>query len=109
MFVKAKVNGVLANLLIGMVATATIVNIKLYRHMSNVSLSPLQREMLTANGESLQVIGKTIADFEFENVQRSNMAVIANINVDGIVGLYFMRVHSAAIDIERNPIIVQGA
>ena len=31
-----------------------------------------------------------------------------NINVDGIVGLDYMRAHSAAIDIERNLIIVQG-
>ena len=31
-----------------------------------------------------------------------------NINVDGIVGLDFMRAHSAAIDIERSLIIVQG-
>jgi predicted aspartyl protease len=50
MFVKAKVNGVLTNLLINTGATATIVNTKLYRQMSNVSLSPSQREILTANG-----------------------------------------------------------
>jgi hypothetical protein len=53
-------------------------------------------------------MGKTIADFELENFQCSNIAVIANINVDGIVGLDFMRTHSAAIYIERNLIIVQG-
>ena len=88
-FVKAKVNGVLTNLLINTGATATIVNTKLYRQMSNVSLSPSQREILTANGKSLQVMGKTIADFEFENFQYSNIAVIANINVDGIVGVRF--------------------
>ena len=108
MFVKAKVNGVLANLLIDTGATVAIVNTKLYRQMSNVSLSPSQRKSLTANGESLQVMGKTIADFELENFQCSNIAVIANINVDGIVGLDFMRTHSAAIYIERNLIIVQG-
>ena len=108
MFVKAKVNGVVANLLIDTGATVTIINTKLYKQMSNVSLSPSQREILTANGESLQVMGKTIADFEFENFQCSNIAVIANINVDGIVGLDFMRAHSAAIDIERNIITVQG-
>ena len=52
-------------------------------------------------------MGKTVPDFEFENFQCSNIAVIANINVHGIVGLDFMRAHSAAIDIERNVIIVQ--
>jgi len=45
---------------------------------------------------------------EFENFPCSNIAVIANINVDGIVGLDFMRAHSGVIDIERNLIIVQG-
>lgn len=55
--------------------------------------------------ESLEVMGKTIADLEFENFQCSNIDVIANINVNGIVGLDLM---SAPIDIERNLIIVQG-
>jgi hypothetical protein len=32
-------------------------------------------------------MGKTVPDFEFENFQCSNIAVIANINVNGIVGL----------------------
>ena len=34
---------------------------------------------ITANGESLEVMGKTIADFEFEHFQCPNIAVIANI------------------------------
>ena len=76
--------------------------------MSNVSLSPSQREIIIANGESIQVMGNTVTDYEFENFQCSNIAVIANINVYGIVGLYFMRAHSAAIYIEWNVIIVQG-
>jgi hypothetical protein len=46
--------------------------------------------MLTANGESLQVMSTTVADFEFEHFQCSSIAAIANINVDGIVGLDFM-------------------
>jgi hypothetical protein len=76
--------------------------------MSNVSLSPSKRYIITPNGECLQVMGKTITDFEFENFQCSSIAVVANINVNGIVGFDFMRAHSAAIDIERNVIIVQG-
>ena len=51
-------------------------------------------------------MGKTVADFEFERFKYSSIAVIANII--GMVGLDFMRTHSAAIDIERNVIIVQG-
>jgi hypothetical protein len=50
---------------------------------------------ITANGESLQVMGKTVPDFEFENVQCSSIAVIANINVNGIVGLDFMRAQTS--------------
>jgi hypothetical protein len=44
MFVKAKVNGVLANLLIDTGATVAIVNTKLYRQMSNVSLCSSERK-----------------------------------------------------------------
>jgi hypothetical protein len=74
--------------------------------MSNVSLSPSQRDIGIANGESLPVMGKTVAYFEFEKLQCSSIVVIANII--GMMGLHFMRAHSAAIDIERNVFIVQG-
>ena len=108
MFLKAKVNGVIANLLIDTGATVTIINTKLFKQMPDVSLSPSQRDILTANGESLQVEGRAVVDIQFENFQCSNIAVIANINVDGILGLDFMRSQSATIDIERNIVKVQG-
>jgi predicted aspartyl protease len=47
MFVKAKINGVLANVLIDTGATVKIVSAKLYRQLSNVNLSPSQASMLT--------------------------------------------------------------
>jgi hypothetical protein len=56
MFVKAKVNCGLANLLIYTRVTIAILNTQLYRQMSNTSLYPSQRETISANGESIKLL-----------------------------------------------------
>jgi hypothetical protein len=54
MFIKAKVNGVITNLLIDTGATVTLISTGFIKDMSNMpTLSPSQRDILTANGESL--------------------------------------------------------
>jgi predicted aspartyl protease len=63
MFIKAKVNGVITNLLIDTGATVTLISTGFIKDMSNMpTLTPSQRDILTANGESLKVAGKTIIE-----------------------------------------------
>jgi predicted aspartyl protease len=88
MFIKAKVNGVITNLLIDTGATVTLISTGFIKDMSNMpTLSPSQRDILTANGESLKVAGKTIIEIQSDNFKCLNEAVVADINVDGILGL----------------------
>jgi hypothetical protein len=48
------------------------------KDMSNMpTLSPSQRDILTANGESLKVAGKTIIEIQSDNFKCLNEAVVA--------------------------------
>jgi hypothetical protein len=49
----------------------------------------MNREILSASGSALQITGKTIIDIEIDTCVYTNVAVIADINVDGILGLDF--------------------
>ena len=90
MFINAKVNGVITNLLIDTGATVTLISTVFFKDMSNMpTLSPSQGDILTANGESLKVAGKTIIEIQSDNFKCLNEAVVADINVDGILGLDF--------------------
>ena len=109
MFIKAKVNAVITNLLIDTGATVTLISTGFIKDMSNMpTLSPSQRDILTANGESLKVAGKTIIEIQSDNFKCLNEAVVADINVDGILGLDFLKSQHAEIDMCNNTIKIQG-
>ena len=108
MYVKASINGAAANLLIDTGATVTLVSSKLFKTMSHASLSPSQRDILTANGETLHVFGKTMLDIQIDGFKCNNIAVVADINVDGIVGLDFLRSQNANISMSDGIITMQG-
>jgi predicted aspartyl protease len=83
MFIKAKVNGVITNLLIDTGATVTLISTGFFKDMNNKpTLSPSQRDILTANRESLKVAGKIIIDIQSDTFKCLNEAVVADINVD---------------------------
>jgi hypothetical protein len=47
----------------------------------------MKREILTASRSKLNVLGKTIIDIDINGYVCSNVAIVADINVDGILGL----------------------
>ena len=91
MFIKAKVNGLNANMLVDTGATVTLVSIKLFENMTSPVMTEMKREILTASGSKLTVLGKTIIDIDINGYVCSNVAIVADINVDGILGLDFQR------------------
>ena len=109
MFIRAKVNGVITNLLIDTGATVTLISTVFFKDMSNMpTLSSSQRDILTANGESLKVAGKTIIEIQSDTFKCLSEAVDADINVDGILGLDFLNSQHAEIDMCNNTIKIQG-
>ncbi|CAG2238400.1 unnamed protein product [Mytilus edulis] len=108
MFIEAKVNGCKAKMLIDTGATVSLISKKLFDSMGSHVLSPMDREILTTNGSPLIVFGKTIIDIEINGDVCSNIAVIADLNVDGILGIDFQRSQSCVINITKGNIWVNG-
>ncbi|CAG2245675.1 unnamed protein product [Mytilus edulis] len=67
-----------------------------------------QREILTANGSPLILFGKTIIDIDLNGHVCSNIAVVADLNVDGILGIDFQRSQNCVINITKGSIWVNG-
>ncbi|CAG2245269.1 unnamed protein product [Mytilus edulis] len=108
MFIEAKVNGCKAKMLIDTGATVSLISKKLFDSMRLHVLSPMDREILTTNGSPLNVFGKTIIDIDINGYVYSNIAVVADLNIDGILGIDFQRSHSCVIDITKGNIWVNG-
>ena len=108
MFIKVKVNWLNANMLVDTGATVTLVSNKLFESMASSVMTKLKRESLTPYGSKLNVLGKTIIDFDIDGYVCSNVAIVADINVDGILGLDFQRSHNCTIDVVKGSILIHG-
>ena len=83
----------------------TLISTGFFKDMNNKpTLSPSQRDILTANGESLKVAGKTIIEIQSDTFKCLNEAVVADINIDGILGLDFLKSQHGEIDMCNNTI-----
>ena len=51
------------------------------------SVSPVDANILSANGSPIKVIGKTKLDIKLDNKEWCQEAIIADLNVDGILGM----------------------
>ncbi|CAC5404291.1 unnamed protein product [Mytilus coruscus] len=71
-------------------------------------LSPMDREILTTNGSPLILFGKTIIDIEINGNVCSNIAVIADLNVDGVLGIDFQKSQNCVINITKGNVWVNG-
>ncbi|CAC5401072.1 unnamed protein product [Mytilus coruscus] len=108
MFIETKVNGTKAKMLIDTGATVSLISKKLFDRMRSHVLSPMDREILTTNGSPSILFGKTIIDNEINGHVCSNIAVIADLNVEGILGIDFQRSQNCVIDITKGNVWVNG-
>ena len=68
-----------------------------FRKWKTPLITTMNREILSANGSALQITGETIIDIEIDTCVYTNVAVIADINVDGILSLDFQRSQNCII------------
>ena len=104
MLIKAKVNGLNANMLVDRGATVAI--IKMFESMASPVMTEMTREIITASGSKLNVLGKTIIDIDINGYVCSNVVIVADINVDGILGLDFQRSHNCTINVAKGSILI---
>ncbi|CAC5412259.1 unnamed protein product [Mytilus coruscus] len=109
MFLKAKVNGIITDLLIDTGATVTVISTKMFQKMLNMpNLIPTERDIITANGDSLHMSGKTELEIETDKFKNTNTAIVADINVDCILGLDFLRTQEAYMNISKGTLTIKG-
>ncbi|CAG2237361.1 unnamed protein product [Mytilus edulis] len=89
-------------------ATVTLISKKLFDSMHSPVLSTMDKDILTNSGSRLNVFGKTIIDIDINEYVYSNITVVADLNIVGILGIYFQRSHSCVIDITKGNIWVNG-
>jgi hypothetical protein len=71
-------------------------------------MTEMKREILTASMSKLNVLGKTIIDIDINGYVCSNVAIVADINVDGILGLDLHRSQNCTINVAKGSILIQG-
>jgi len=108
MFVKAKVNGLEVNLLVDTGATVTLISKELYERMKDPVKTQMNRDIYSAGGEKLNIFGKTVVDVEIGKLLASSVAVIADISIDGILGLDFQKSQDCVIDVGRGIMRMKG-
>ena len=88
-FVKSQICGMKLKLLVDTGATLTILRDSLYKMMENSSgqLSQLNRVLISATDEPLQVLGKTDMSIQIEDHVYTQELAIANLSMDGFLGL----------------------
>ena len=108
MFIKAKVNGLNAIMLVDTEATVTLVSIKMFESMASPVMTEMTREIITASESKLNVLGKTIIDIDINGYVCSNVAIVTDINVDGILGLDLQRSQTCTINVAKGSILIHG-
>ena len=74
--------------------------------MTSLVMTKMKREILTTSGSKLTVLGKTIIDIDINDYVCSNVAIVAYINVDGILGLDFQRSQNCTINVAKGSILI---
>lgn len=63
---------------------------------------------MTAEGRSLRVLGKVVANIQLGDREYLSQIIISDITVDGIIGLDFMTEHKCLLDIPSKVLSIGG-
>ena len=111
LYAKCKVNNMLMQCLIDTGATLTILSIDMWESIKPCSAQVLERydgNVFTASGAPVEIKGKTTVSIEIDGMHCPCKVVVANIDLDLILGLDFFKAHNCQIDIAKNVLMIQG-
>ena len=111
LYVKCKVNRVPVESLVDTGATLTIISTRLWETIQQCS-SPLlenfSTQVFTASGEPVEIKGKTTVFIDIGGMHYTCKVVVADIDLDLIMGLDFFRNHECQIDVVHNVLKIHG-
>ena len=111
LYIDCKVNTMSSEFLVDTGATLSILSIKgwdILSHSSSVVLQLFKSEIFTASGSPIDVKGKVQVMVDISGIQCLTEMVVADIDVDGILGLDFLKKNNCTVDMSKNIITVKG-
>jgi hypothetical protein len=111
-YVTAKIFGMNAYLLIDTGATVSFLSKVIYGNMLGTKkglVENVESDVLSANGSPVDVYGKKSIDLVLNRTTMKHEMIIADLSVDGILGLDFLVKHKAIIDIGMQQISICGS
>ena len=111
LFLNCKVNGIPVESLIDTGATLTIISMRLWdtiKQCSSPRLEPFNSQVSTASGESVEIKGKTSVFIDIGGMQYTCQVVVADIDLELIMGLDFLKTNECQIDVVHNILSIHG-
>ena len=102
LFLEAIVERVNTTLLVDTGASLTILSKRIYDNLATkLSLDPIQKPITGASGESLVVYGRARVTISIGKMSYNITAAVADISMDGVLGLDFMSSNKCMIDVNE--------
>ena len=111
LYVKALVGGMETSLLIDTGATISLLSRVLFEALlkdQSYELKGVSEPILSVNETPLDVLGQTEVGITIGESRLQQAVVIANIHVDGILGMDFLKECNCIIDLQRDTLSVSG-
>ena len=111
LYVKALVGGIETSLLIDTGATISLLSRVLFETLSNdnkYEIKGVSEPILSANGTPMDVLGQTEVSITIGESTFQQMVVIADFNMDGVIGLDFMKTNDCIIDVQKDILSILG-
>ena len=111
MYLPVQINGIEANMIFDYGARASLLSVQVYEKMGKErqpSLKPVQGEMVAVNGLKLKILGYWDFGITIGGYTYSKMAVVAELNMTGILGLDFMTQCESSIGLKQKLVVTDG-
>ncbi|MCG7878901.1 MAG: retropepsin-like aspartic protease, partial [Candidatus Thiodiazotropha endolucinida] len=111
MYLPVHVNGIKTDMLIDSGATASLISVDVYEKIELAErprLKPVKGEMVAINGMNLKIHGYCHFDILIGGCCYSIMAIVAELNTSGILGLDFLTEFECSIELKQKCIIMDG-
>ena len=109
MFLRANVQGVDVLLLVDTGATLTLVSNEVAGRISKelmTNLDPMCKSVYDAGGKQLNVSGRGSFGLSIDSFSCTVQAAVADLTVDGILGLDFLTEYNCSVDLSKQEIII---
>ena len=108
MFIDVEIQGKIFEFLVDTGATITLISRKVAQDhlLGEGSLEPLKSDILIADGTTLKIYGMQALKFSIHNRQFQHKMVVADLTVDGILGLDFLKSNDCTLNIANCSLIL---